>query len=80
MIEVKVKLYATLRQYVPNMGIGEAVSFRIEENSTIRDLMDEIGIPKNEFKQAFVDCLSRDADYVLKDRDTVAIFPPVAGG
>lgn len=80
MIEVEARLYATLRKYSPETGIGEPVILQIPEGARLDDLLVRLGVPKSEVKTAFVNNRQQDEDYRLGDGDRVAFFPPVAGG
>lgn len=80
MIEVEVRLYATLRKYSPGMDIGEPMILQIPEGARLDDLLIRLGVPKSEVKTAFVNNRQQDQDYQLGDGDRVAFFPPVAGG
>lgn len=80
MIEVKVRLYATLRKYNPETSIGEAMSLQVPEGTRLADLLARLGIPQGEVKTTFVNNRHQDEDYQLRNGDRVAFFPPVAGG
>jgi molybdopterin converting factor small subunit len=80
MITIYVKLFATLRRYRPDLGIGEAFSVELPEGATICDLIQELGLPENEVKLIFVNALFRELAHKLADGDEVGIFPPVGGG
>lgn len=80
MITIEVRLYATLRKYVPGQGIGEALRLSLAEGSRLADLLAHLGVPAGELKTAFVNNRRQEGDYRLQDGDRVALFPPVAGG
>lgn len=80
MIRIDVRLYATLRRYAPDVGLGEAMRFNMEEGSTPIQLFERLGVPPSEVKRVIVNGIARDHLYRLSDGDRVAIFPPVAGG
>jgi len=80
MIEVEVRLYATLHKYSPETGIGAPVMLQMPEGASLADLLARLGVPRSEVKTAFVNNLQQDEDYVLRDGDKVALFSPVAGG
>jgi hypothetical protein len=80
LVRVEVRLYAALRRYVPQLGIGEAMELAIDEGATLRHIFTRLGLPESEVKRVIVNGVSRGYEYVLLDRDRVAIFPPVAGG
>ena len=80
MITAYVKLFATLRQYRPGLGMGEAFPVELSNGATIGDLIQRLSLPDGEIKIVFVNGLFRDRTYSLTDRDEVSIFPPVGGG
>lgn len=80
MIEVEVRLYATLRKYSPETGIGGSMILQVPEGTRLSDLLARLGVPQDEVKMAFVNNRPQDDGYQLHDGDRVALFPPVAGG
>jgi molybdopterin converting factor small subunit len=76
-IYVTVKLFANLRKY----GVPKSV-IEIPEGSTIKSVLKKVKIPKEEKKLIFmVNGLPKyDRNLVIKDKDTLAIFPPIGGG
>ncbi len=79
-IRIDVRLYATLRRYTPDVGLGEAMNLDMEEGSTLQQLFERLGVPPGEVKRIIVNGIARDISYRLLNGDRVAIFPPVAGG
>ena len=79
MISVEVAVFATLRRYRPD-GDGGAFWLDVPQGTTVDDLVDMLGIPASEMKQTFVDSVRQEGGHVLKDKERVAIFPPIAGG
>ncbi len=80
MIRVEVRLYATLRKYSPETGIGEPLILQMSEGARLADALVRLGVPEGEVKTAFVNNRRQDEGYQLRDGDRVAFFPPVAGG
>ena len=80
MVKVDVRLYAALRRYVPQLGLGEAIELDLDEGATIRHVFERLGLPESEVKRVFVNGRSRGYEHKLSEGDRVAIFPPVAGG
>lgn len=76
-ISVTVKFFAMLRDYGPTK---ETIS--IPENSTIQLLFKKYKIPKEAWRTIIIVNGSphKDLETVLKDGDTVSIFPPIGGG
>lgn len=80
MINVKVRAYATLREYLPEVGLGESAKVAVPPEATIETLLDKLGIPRAEVKLCYVSGLYREQDYALQEGDEVALFPAVGGG
>jgi len=78
--KVDVRLYASLRRYVPQLGLGEAIELDLDEGATIKHIFERLRLPEFEVKRVFVNGVSRGYDHILSEGDRVAIFPPVAGG
>lgn len=80
MMVVKVKVFADLRQYIPELGLGESLAVKVESGVTIRQLFEQLEIPESEIKLAFVNGISREFEDILSDGDEVSFFSPVGGG
>jgi len=80
MMVVKVKVFADLRQYIPELGLGESLAVQVESGVTIRQLFEQLEIPESEIKLAFVNGISREFEDILSDGDEVSFFSPVGGG
>jgi len=80
MIIVKVKLFANLRNYFPDLGLGKSLDVQVESNTTIARLYEILEIPAEEIKLAYVNGIYCETDYKLKDGDEIGIFPPIGGG
>jgi molybdopterin converting factor small subunit len=80
LVKVDVRLYAALRRYVPQSGLGESIELDFDEGTTIRHIFERLGLPESEVKRVFVNGRSRGYEHKLSEEDRVAIFPPVAGG
>ncbi len=76
-IYVTVKLFANLRKY----GVPKSV-VEVPEGSTIKSVLKKVKIPNEEKKLILmVNGSPRyDRNLVIKDKDTLAIFPPIGGG
>lgn len=79
-MKVKVKLFASLRKYIPELDLGESLDVSMESGSSIAQLYEQLGIPEDEVKLAFVNGQYRKSEYVLSDEDEIGIFPPIGGG
>jgi len=80
MITVYVRLFATLRQYFPDLKIGEVMPVELPEGATVGQMLEQLGLPTNEVKMVFVNNIGRGDDSPLAAGDEVGIFPPIGGG
>jgi len=74
-MKVTVKLFASLRC----LGQDEQV-LELPDRTTIDDVVRILKIPGTIRLLKIVNGEHRPADYVLKDGDDLALFPPIAGG
>lgn len=75
---VTVRLYATLRNLVPDGR--KPIEVTIAEGTTVAELITRLGIPPGTVRKVFVGGISQEESYVLQPGDELAIFPPIAGG
>lgn len=80
-MKVKVKLYATLREYAPKgTEIGEVFEVNFQGSKVI-DLIDTFGFEHDQAKIMIVnDNRIDDLQYELHEDDLIVIFPPIGGG
>jgi len=50
MVQVEVRVFATLRRYLPGLDIGQALVLQVEPGTTLDELRAELGLPKAEVK------------------------------
>jgi molybdopterin converting factor small subunit len=76
-VYVLVKFFADLQKYGPAKK-----KIDVPEGSTINTILDKYRVPKDKIKMIIL--VNRkpcyDMDYVVKNEDTIAFFPPLAGG
>lgn len=84
MIQITMRLYATLRVYKPAAADGApdfGFSMILAPGTTLLDVVvKHLRIPRQTVKLMFVNGIARDDSYVLQDKDEAGIFPPIAGG
>ena len=80
MIDVQVKLFATLRRHYPEYGIGESMTVEVPTGTDVQSLLGHLQIPPDQVKVVFVNHVIRDREHTLADGDRVGLFPPVGGG
>jgi len=75
-ISIDLKLFATLQKFAPQ----SQGAYVIEAGTSVRTLVQQLGIPKIKARLIFINNVKVSLDSVLKDGDRVGIFPPVGGG
>lgn len=84
-MQVTLKLFASLTTYLPpDKKNGIEADIDVPEGATIGDMIARFGIPTKSAHLVMVNGVyikpnERD-QYVLKEKDALAICPPVAGG
>jgi molybdopterin synthase sulfur carrier subunit len=82
-MQVTFKLFATLMPYLPDGAMKNAVQLSIEPDTTIYQLLDRYRVPRDQVHLVLLNGkfqAEQDRDNVLSEGDTLAIWPPVAGG
>lgn len=74
-MQVTVKLFANFRHGRFNIEVRQ-----YPPGTTVGQIVEEIGIPKNELGILLVNSRHVDLDRELQDGDTLALFPLVGGG
>ncbi len=79
-MDVEVKLFATLRDYLPKGSSRFSCRLEIDGRTTVQDILTRLKIPEEIPKIILVNGIHGKKEQVLKEGDVVSIFPPVAGG
>lgn len=79
-MQVEVRVFATLRRYLPELGIGEKKIIEVKPGTTVGELANMLGLPEEEVKICMRNGLHAEEDETIQDGDRIAFFPPVAGG
>jgi molybdopterin converting factor small subunit len=79
-IRVNVKLFGTLRSHLQDYDPCKGVNVALSEGNAICNLLDVLGLSRDETKLFIVKGLARKLTYELEDSDEVSIFLPVGGG
>ena len=79
-MKIEIALYATLSQYLPPGADQRKAVIATREGATAREIMSQLGIPQEYPNILLVNGKQANPDTVLKDGETLAIFPPLAGG
>jgi molybdopterin converting factor small subunit len=79
-IEVEVQLFFDFTQYLPHGSQNRKSIIALESGSTVQTLIDKLRLPPEMPKIILVNGIRPQNKGVLQDGDSVAIFPPMAGG
>ena len=74
-MRIKVKLFASLR-----VGRFDSADRDLKEGSAVRDALREIAVPEKEAHIIFINGRHAEPGAVLKDGDTLSVFPLIGGG
>ncbi|MHA1106634.1 MAG: MoaD/ThiS family protein [Promethearchaeota archaeon] len=77
LVTVTIKLFANLREIGPAKSIE-----KFRKNTNVQIILDKYHLPYNEMKLIILvnGKPHITPDYILRDGDVLAIFPPLAGG
>ena len=80
-MKVEVRLFATLREYLPAGGDGATAQIDMPAGSSIADVLTKLGIPSAAAFLVLVDGRHESSkDRKLSDGCVLSIWPPIAGG
>lgn len=82
--QATLKLYASLMTYLPADAKDQSVQVPLGQNATIGEMLAALRVPQEKCHLVLVNGVfvppSARATQCLKDGDTLAVWPPVAGG
>ena len=79
-IKIEVRVFATLRRYLPELGVGEAKEVELSEGTTFEELRAQLGLPLEEIKIIMRNGIQTEMDEIIEDGDRIAYVPAVGGG
>ena len=80
-VTVTVKLFATLRDLAPEGADPRGFTVSMSPGATLGALATHLGLPEALWRVAFRNnVVCRDPQLPLTNGDTIAFFPPIAGG
>jgi sulfur carrier protein ThiS len=77
---ITVVLHAGLARFRPAGTADRAATLDVAEGATVRDAMRRLGVPDDLSCLAVVDGGRVRPERVLRDGETLSLFPPLAGG
>ena len=83
-MKITFKLYATLGDYLPQGAFENAVAIEVAEDISPNAIIDRYQVPRSLAHLVLINgvyCGREERDRTrLKEGDTLAVWPPVAGG
>jgi molybdopterin converting factor small subunit len=82
-MQIEFKLFASLMDYLPKGAVKNSITLEVAKDTTPNHLIDLHSVPRSEVHLVLINGIYVDAagrDLPLKPDDTLAIWPPVAGG
>lgn len=83
-IHINFKLYASLADYLPADTDGNRVSIELADDATPYQVIDRFRVPREQAHLVLLNGIYLNPDErdkpAFSDGDTLAIWPPVAGG
>jgi len=83
-VRITLKLMATLTDYLPQPRQGHQITLDLPASTTIQDVVERFRLPWKLVHLVLVDGVYIDPNQrdsrVLREGETLAIWPPVAGG
>jgi molybdopterin converting factor small subunit len=78
-ITVSVKLFATLKRYLP-AGSADGITLTLPAGATVQDAIDVLKIPRDHAGMLVAGDTYVQAETPLTDGQQLSVFPPLAGG
>ncbi len=79
-IKVDVRVFATLRRYMPGYAIGEAKAIELPDGTTLEELRAQLKLPLDEVKVIMRNGIQAELEEKIEDGDRIAYVPAVGGG
>ena len=80
LMEIEVKLFATLRDYLPKGSSQFSCRMEVDGSIRVQDILSRLKIPEEMPKIILINGVHGKKEQILKGGDVLSIFPPVAGG
>jgi sulfur-carrier protein len=79
-MKIKLNLYASLAEYLPDRAQGNPNLLELPEGTTIKQLIEQLQIPLDTPRIIFLNGTHAPLEALLNDGDRLGMFPPLAGG
>jgi molybdopterin converting factor small subunit len=79
-MNVRVKLFATLRKYMPAAAGGDTLTLELPDGAAVSDAIAALGIPADRARMIVSNNVQLAPTALLQDGQEINLFPPMAGG
>jgi len=79
-MRIEVAVFATLRRYMPELGLGETKTLEVEPGTTMAEVVEMLGLPKDEVQIVVRNHLHADLSDAVTEGDRIAFVPAIGGG
>ena len=79
-MRIEVAVFATLRRYMPELGLGETKTLEVEPGTTMAEVVDMLGLPKDEVQIVVRNHLHADLSDAVTEGDRIVFVPAIGGG
>lgn len=83
-MRIRLKLYASLGRYLPEGAVDNAIEIDVPDDTSPNAIVERYHVPRELTHLVLVNGVfaprNKRDDPVLRDGDTLAVWPPVAGG
>ena len=77
---VTVKLFATLRDFLPQWALRSGLQMDVPEDETVQELLKALQVPDEVSRIVLINGRYVSEGSRLADGDIVSVFPPLIGG
>ena len=83
-MKIRFKLYATLSDYLPDGAVANAIEIDVPDGTSPHEIIDRFHVPRRLTHLVLVNGVYADKarrdQAILNEGDTLAVWPPIAGG
>ena len=79
-MRIEVAVFATLRPYMPELGLGETKTLEVEPGTTMAEVVEMLGLPKDEVQIVVRNHRHADLSDAVTEGDRIAFVPAIGGG
>jgi len=79
-MRIEVAAFATLRRYMPELGLGETKTLEVEPGTTMAEVVEMLGLPKDEVQIVVRNHRHVNLNDPVTDGDRIVFVPAIGGG